>query len=93
MIFPSGLFCFKRITTPMALTKKLKFHQDTYYNGKLLFKAGEIHDVPVELGFADRWIRRGAEEVLVVETPEIPVEDLEAPKPRGRRPKKFVGEL
>jgi hypothetical protein len=91
MIFPLALFAKSR--SSRLMTKKLKFHKDTFYNGQLLYKAGEIHEVTIELGFADRWIRRGAEEVFEVETPEIPVEDLEAPKPRGRRPKKFVGEL
>ncbi len=38
---------------------KLKFVQDAIYDGKLIFKAKEIHEVENETGFANRWIKRG----------------------------------
>lgn len=81
-------------------TKKLKFHQDAIYNGKLLYQAGQTYDVPTELGFADRWIKRGAEEVFVLETIEKPIENssqeaMPEIKTRGRKSKKsdLVGDL
>lgn len=75
-------------------TMKLFFHADCWYNGKLLFKAGETHDVTTEANFAQRWLKRGAVEVTVESVKEIaPVEEvvqveevapviLEQPKPK-----------
>ncbi len=42
---------------------KLKFLKDTYYGDKLFAKEGEIKEVSEELGFAARWIKRGAQVV------------------------------
>lgn len=50
---------------------KLKFNVDAWYNGVLLYKAGEIHEVKEELGFANRWLKRGAEVVLETENKEV----------------------
>lgn len=43
---------------------KLKFHVDTFYAGQLVFEAGGIYEVSEEAGWANRWIKRGAEHVL-----------------------------
>jgi hypothetical protein len=59
---------------------KLKFLCDTYYDGKLLFIKGQVYDVDTALGFAERWIKRGAievgsaEDVPVVEESPAPIE-------------------
>lgn len=55
---------------------RLRFNSNAVFNGKLLYRAGEVYEVPEENGFAMRWIRRGAEEVK----PEgiIPVESVES---------------
>ena len=42
---------------------KLKFHKDTFYDGKIFACAGEIKEVSEENGLAYRWIRRGATRV------------------------------
>lgn len=63
-------------------TVKLKFHKDTFYRDltKPEFIAGKVYDVSVENGFADRWIKRGAqiiEDVEVVEEKVLePVQDF-----------------
>ena len=41
---------------------KLKFRVDAIYNGKVVYKAG-VHEVSEELGWAQRWINRGAQVV------------------------------
>lgn len=48
----------------MTTTKKILFHEDGIVNGEVVFKKGEVYDIPVETGSAARWIRRGAEEVI-----------------------------
>jgi hypothetical protein len=62
---------------------KLKFNADAVYNGKIMYKAGKIYEVSEELGWAQRWIFRGAEIVesdeVVVETSEEPVNNLKVP--------------
>lgn len=40
-------------------TKKLQFVRDAIYDGKLVYKTGEIADVPVAEGYALRWEKRG----------------------------------
>lgn len=56
---------------------KLKFKADAFYNGELIFKAGEIYEVSEELGWAKRWLNRGAEEIVepvkeIIETQKEP---------------------
>ena len=43
---------------------KLKFLVDGYYNGKHKYEAGKIYTISNELGEADRWLKRGAIEVV-----------------------------
>lgn len=38
---------------------KLKFSQDGWVDGKLVFEKGKTYEVPSETGSAERWIRRG----------------------------------
>lgn len=38
---------------------KLRFSQDGWVDGKLVFEAGKTYEVPTETGSAERWIRRG----------------------------------
>ncbi len=59
----------------MSDTKYLYFSQDAYYNGEHIFEAGKAYEVPVKLGWADRWIKRGAKEI------ERPSKQLEIPLP------------
>lgn len=74
-------------------TMKLYFHADCWYNGKLLYKAGETHDVTTEANFAQRWLKRGAVEVVVVVVePVVEVaqavvveEELPAPTPKAKK--------
>ena len=40
-------------------TVKLKFHADAVYNNEVVYSKDSVHDVKVEKGWADRWIRRG----------------------------------
>ena len=57
-------------------TIHLRFKADTFYNGQLKYHAGVIYEVSTELGWAERWIKRGAE-VVVIEEPkkiELPLE-------------------
>ena len=60
---------------------KLKFNLDGYYNGVHKYLKGEIYDIPD--AEAVRWLKRGAEEVVVKEEikeeikPEI-VEEVKA---------------
>lgn len=54
----------------------LKFNRDAWYQGKLVYKQGEIVEVSEEQGYASRWIRRGAAQAWTVEAPEI----VEEPK-------------
>ena len=37
----------------------LKFVSDAFYNGVIVFKKDEIHEISDELGYASRWVRRG----------------------------------
>lgn len=46
---------------------KLKFNQDGLVDGKVAFKKGEIYEISDELGSATRWLKRGAELVVVKE--------------------------
>jgi hypothetical protein len=59
---------------------KLKFNSDAWYNGQLMFESGKIYEVTEEFGFAQRWINRGAEEVVETVINEIvepePIEQL-----------------
>lgn len=62
---------------------KLKFNSDAWYNGVLLYEAGKTYEVKEELGFARRWINRGAEEVIdcpVVKAPAHKVEQDPIPE-------------
>lgn len=68
-------------------TKKLKFHQDAFYNGECVYKAGEIADVPVENGYALRWEKRGMALEVVSEKEEA-IQDK--PRPRGAGNRKQV---
>ena len=56
---------------------KLKFNLDGYYNGVHKYLKGEIYDIPD--AEAARWLKRGAEEVVVKEEikPEI-VEEVKS---------------
>lgn len=44
--------------------KKIKFNVDMIYDGNVLYEAGKVYEVPVETGSFQRWLKRGAEEVL-----------------------------
>lgn len=46
---------------------KLKFLVDGYYNGQHKYEAGKTYDISNELGEADRWLKRGAIQVVEVE--------------------------
>lgn len=50
-----------------AKTKRMRFHEDMYYNLDVIYTKGQVADVPEEM--VARWLRRGAE--LVGETPTI----------------------
>lgn len=53
---------------------KLKFHEDKWYQGELVYRKDEIAEVTEENGFAYRWIRRGAvkvEEEAAESTPSL----------------------
>ena len=65
----------------------LKFHVDAQYNGEIVYKAG-VHEVPVENGWARRWINRGAEIVedssKVVDISPNPLNTTVEIKPTGK---------
>ena len=66
-------------------TKKLKFVQDAIYNGSLVYRSGEIADVPVEAGYALRWEKRG----IAIEA-DLESEVKEIPRPKGSFNKKKI---
>ena len=60
---------------------KLQFNSDAYYNRKLKYEKGSVHEISNEFGEADRWIKRGvAEEAKIEKKEEIKVKP-ETPKP------------
>lgn len=54
--------------------KTLKFNSDAWVSGELIYKKGEIHNVPNDKGSADRWIRRGAEIIESISPVEVKIE-------------------
>lgn len=44
----------------MKKTLRLQFTSDAWFNGNLVYKSGEIHEVTTDLGWANRWVIRGA---------------------------------
>jgi hypothetical protein len=69
-------------------TKKLKFLVDGVVNGEVVFKAGEIYDIPVETGSVTRWLKRGAvevEEVLDEVEKKTEQEEIEISTPKEVR--------
>jgi hypothetical protein len=78
---------------------KLKFIEDAFYEGHCVYSKGQIADVPEELGYANRWIKRGkaipyVEKEEVVVTPVLPEQDIlgsdleEVEKPKAKASKK-----
>lgn len=74
---------------------KMKFNEDKFYNGELIYKAHQVYDISEDAGWADRWIRRGGvvvkEEVMAKDKEVIQntPEETEIPKTQGLRgPKK-----
>jgi predicted peroxiredoxin len=53
---------------------KIKFMKDVFYRGEKFASEGEIKEVSEDLGFAQRWIKRGHVEVKEESIKEI-VED------------------
>lgn len=79
--------------------KKVKFIKDSYIDGELVFKVGQVYELDEKSGSYDRWIRRGCaedfngpeveEEKQVVETPEKKMETTpeQRHKPRNGKHK------
>jgi hypothetical protein len=72
-----------------AKSVKLIFEEDKTYNGVLAFEKGKVYDVSYELGWADRWIKRGGKivegEVEVGETPSL-LETTSTPEDDSQTP-------
>jgi len=67
----------------------LKFNSDAVLNGKLLYREGDICEVPEENGFAMRWVRRGAEIVEI--DPTQPIVDSVVVPEKPLKPKRNKG--
>ncbi|RTL04470.1 hypothetical protein EKK58_10435 [Candidatus Dependentiae bacterium] len=63
-------------------TVKLKFSNDMFYNSEVIFQAGKVYEVETEKGWADRWIKRGAEVVQDEVKPEV--KEVEKPKDKPK---------
>lgn len=63
-----------------------------YNSDEVIYKAGEVYDVPTENGFADRWIKRGAEVVTQVVPKEEPVQKQTKPQKPSKPQKPQVKE-
>lgn len=63
---------------------KIRFSEDKFYNGQLLYPKNVVHEIPEELGQAARWLKRGGvevkEETKVVVKEEIKEEIKEEKK-------------
>lgn len=59
----------------------IKFLEDKFFDGNLIFEKGKVYEISEENGWADRWIRRGG--IVVSEMPienkkiEPPVEEVQ----------------
>ena len=74
----------------------LKFLADAFYDGQLIYSKDQIVEVPNNLGFADRWIRRGlalpvdypapirTDEILEKANAQVEYREEKPRKPRGR---------
>lgn len=60
---------------------KLKFLEDTFYRGELIFEKDKVYEVSEELGWAGRWLKRGAVEVVEskIKAPKV---SMPAPPPQ-----------
>jgi hypothetical protein len=62
---------------------KLYFSEDAYYKGELLYKKG-VHSIDTTLGWAARWISRGATLVVGDSHQEAAVSDKGEIVPQGK---------
>lgn len=46
--------------------KKIKFSADVIQEGLVRFEAGKVYEVEVETGSFQRWLKRGAQEVVEI---------------------------
>lgn len=71
--------------------KLLLFLENAYIDGELFAKKGEVKEVPVEGGSADRWLKRCAIEAEK-EVEEKPIEEKPVSKKKKSKKKKKVKE-
>lgn len=62
---------------------KLYFSEDKFYKGELAYKKG-VHNVETKLGWAARWIARGAKLVVGDDHLEVSVGDKGEITPQGK---------
>lgn len=51
--------------------KKIKFSADVIQDGLVRFEAGKVYEVEVETGSFQRWLKRGAQEVVEIEKVKV----------------------
>lgn len=61
---------------------KMKFAEDKFYDGNLIYEANKIYEVDEANGWAGRWLKRGGIVVKDEEVKPVPVEpELDAAPP------------